>query len=84
MNKMHILDCTLRDGGYCNQWKFGFKNTQKIVQSLIEANINIIECGFLTNQIEYDANVSKYTTLEEIKRILPGKNGEKMFVVMMN
>ena len=29
MNKIQILDCTLRDGGYCNQWEFGYKNTKK-------------------------------------------------------
>ena len=26
MNKINVLDCTLRDGGYCNNWEFGFDN----------------------------------------------------------
>ena len=51
MNKVHILDCTLRDGGYCNQWKFGADNKRKILNGLVNANINIIECGYLTDRV---------------------------------
>ena len=36
---MKILDCTLRDGGYCNQWKFGYENTKKIVAGLCESTL---------------------------------------------
>lgn len=38
MNRVQILDCTLRDGGYCNQWKFGEKNKKIIVNGLCDAN----------------------------------------------
>ena len=41
MNNIQILDCTLRDGGYCNEWRFGFENAKKITQGLLEANIEI-------------------------------------------
>ena len=30
MNIVNILDCTLRDGGYCNNWNFGNKNIRKL------------------------------------------------------
>lgn len=84
MNNIHILDCTLRDGGYCNEWKFGFENSKKIIEGLIEANIDIIECGFITNTTTYDPEVTKFTTLDEIARIIPeNKNGKKI-VAMMN
>lgn len=84
MNTVHVLDCTLRDGGYCNQWQFGFENTREITSGLVEANIDIIECGFLTNNIEYDANVTKYNKLEEIATVIPENRGGKLFVAMMN
>ena len=54
MSKIQVLDCTLRDGGYCNNRRFGFDNERKIVHGLVEANIDIIECGFLMNTVEYD------------------------------
>ena len=25
MQNIHVLDCTLRDGGYVNNWEFGEK-----------------------------------------------------------
>ncbi|HFJ7483054.1 TPA: 3-hydroxy-3-methylglutaryl-CoA lyase, partial [Enterococcus faecium] len=84
MNNVQILDCTLRDGGYCNNWEFGFDNTKKIISGLIESGIEIIECGFLTNKTVYNKNVTKYTTLEELAQIIPEKREGKLFVAMMN
>ncbi|MCM1157450.1 MAG: aldolase catalytic domain-containing protein [Bacteroidales bacterium] len=84
MNKVHVLDCTLRDGGYCNQWRFGYKNIQRIIESLVRAKIDIVECGFLTNCIEYQKDVSKFTTLYEIGTVLPQDRENKIFVAMIN
>ena len=30
--KIELLDCTLRDGGYCNYWRFGTENIPKLLQ----------------------------------------------------
>ena len=49
-----ILDCTLRDGGYVNDWTFGIKNIKKTIRQLKKANIDIIECGFLSNKKVYN------------------------------
>ena len=51
MGRIQVLDCTLRDGGYCNQWKFGYENAKKIISSLVNAGVEIIECGFKTRGI---------------------------------
>lgn len=84
MNRVHILDCTLRDGGYCNQWEFGFINTKKITSGLVETNIDIIECGFLTDRVIYDPEVTKFTTIEQISTVIPKERNGKLFVAMMN
>ncbi len=84
MNKVHVLDCTLRDGGYCNEWQFGFENAKKITDGLTEANIDIIECGFITNKVQYNPDVTKFTTLEEAAKIIPENRDGKIFVAMMN
>ena len=83
MNKIQILDCTLRDGGYCNQWNFGYDNICKITQKLSQAGIDVIECGFLTNKIVYNRDVTKYSTIEEFTGIIP-KGSDKSFVAMVN
>lgn len=84
MNKVHVLDCTLRDGGYCNEWQFGYSNIKKIVEGLVEANVEIIECGFLTNKVEYNPNVTRFPSIEQITPLLPCDREGKIFVAMMN
>lgn len=84
MNTVHVLDCTLRDGGYCNEWKFGFHNAQKITAGLVEANIDVVECGFITNQVNYDKNITRFKTVDQIAQIIPEKHDGKIFVAMMN
>ena len=84
MKSIQVLDCTLRDGGYCNQWKFGKTNITKIIDGLLVANIDIIECGFLTNKVAHDVNISKYNTIEQINSFIPKTKQGKLFVAMIN
>lgn len=46
-SEIKILDCTLRDGGYINDWTFGKENIRSIIDNLALAGIDYIECGFL-------------------------------------
>lgn len=50
MNNIRILDCTLRDGGYINNWEFKDSHIIKILNALSLAKIDIIECGYLSNK----------------------------------
>lgn len=84
MERIKMLDCTLRDGGYCNQWEFGKKNICKIIDGLVESGIEIVECGFLTNKVVYDENVTKYTSMQEVAKVIPKHRGNRLFVCMVN
>lgn len=44
--KVKILDCTLRDGGYCNNWQFDKKEASAMVHALNNAGLDIIELGY--------------------------------------
>ena len=44
-NKINILDCTLRDGSYQNNFQFTKKDNFKISKFLSDAGINFIEIG---------------------------------------
>lgn len=46
-SNIKLLDCTLRDGGYVNNFHFGKENIIKIVNDLSTTNIDMIELGFL-------------------------------------
>ena len=47
VSRIKILDCTLRDGGYLNNWLFGEKTILSILSNLNQCKIDFIECGFL-------------------------------------
>ena len=76
-----ILDCTLRDGGYINDFRFGNTAIKSIVSMLTEANIDIIECGFLEDKPN-DDTVSLFNTVAEIKQILPSNHKKSEYVAM--
>lgn len=84
MSKIKVLDCTLRDGGYCNEWNFGFENTKQIISGLVGSGVEIIECGFLTNKVFYDRNITKFTELEQLRNVVSAKHSEQMYVCMVN
>lgn len=84
MNQIKVLDCTLRDGGYCNSCNFGYENKKKIVRGLVEASIDIVECGFLTNKVEYNVDKTQFTSLEQISEFIPEDREGKLFVALMN
>ena len=48
VGKISLLDCTLRDGGYVNDWKFGNGTMTCVFDRLNEAGVDIIEIGFLS------------------------------------
>lgn len=81
MNKTQILDCTLRDGGYVNDFNFGEAGIRKIIKQLTDANIDIIECGFLED-CDYDPAYSVYDNVEQIKQFIPKERKNSMYVAM--
>ncbi len=84
MEQVKVLDCTLRDGGYCNNWNFGSENIKKIINGLSEANVDIIECGFLTLKESFEKDRSKYNSLSEMVGYLPQKRNNQLYVCMIN
>lgn len=62
-----LLDCTLRDGGYINDWRFGATAISDISSKLIDSNVDIIELGFLKNE---PPNKDR-TVFNSVKQIIP-------------
>ena len=82
MNRISILDCTLRDGGYVNEFKFGNRVIKKIIEKLAKASIDIIECGFMRKG-EHDKDKSLFGSVEEIAEAIGEKNHKLMYVAMI-
>lgn len=82
LNDLKLLDCTLRDGGYVNDWKFGFNSARSIVQLLTKAKIDVIEVGFLRNIDSYDPNVTVCNYIEDLNKLLPDTHSKVMYSAM--
>lgn len=82
MKKSMILDCTLRDGGYINEWNFGKKTIKSILNKLSTSNIDIIECGFLSDVL-FDENKSLFNDLDILAEYIKPKNNDVMYVGMI-
>lgn len=79
---LFLLDCTLRDGGYVNDWKWGYHTAKAIIRALIRANVDIVEVGFLRNVETFDDGITACNTIEELNRFLPEKVGGTIFSAM--
>ena len=78
MKKFNILDCTLRDGGYYNNWNFSKEFINDYLKSIYNSGINFVEIGF--SQIKkqkfkgncYDVNNKLITKLKIPKNLKIG------------
>ncbi len=81
MNSIKLLDCTLRDGGYINDWNFGYHTIKSIIRQLTDSQVDYVEIGFLRN-CEYDRDKTLYNNCKEMMPVLPEKRGNTMFTAM--
>ena len=62
MQDIKILDCTLRDGGYLNNWAFSDNSNIAIENNLYKSNVDFVEAGFLTNKQILPESTTLYNT----------------------
>lgn len=83
MGKKCILDCTLRDGGYVNDWEFGHDKMTEVLERLVAAKINFIEVGFLDDRRKFDINRSIMPNTQAVNTIYGSVNKEKSLLFAM-
>lgn len=83
MNHFKLLDCTLRDGGYVNDWKFGHNTLVNVFERITGAGVDFIEVGFLDQRRPFDIDRSIMPSTECMERIYGGLNRHLTEVVGM-
>ncbi len=81
MGKIALLDCTLRDGGYINDWEFGHDNLVYVFECLAESGVDMIEVGFLDERRMCDCNRSIMPDTDSVRRIF-GKLDKKHAMIL--
>jgi 4-hydroxy 2-oxovalerate aldolase len=74
MSNIKILDCTLRDGGYYNNWEFSVSIVNSYLKALSETGVNYVELGFRSLQNKEFKGPTWYTSDSYIKKIKIPKN----------
>lgn len=83
MGKVNLLDCTLRDGGYINDWRFTFEGAKTIVNKLSKTGIEMIEVGFLKGK-EYDPEKTLFPDTKSFTNVIGEKNPNVSYVGMLD
>ena len=83
MSKIKLLDCTLRDGGYVNDWKFGHDNIESIFERLVEAGVDVIEIGFLDDRRPFDIERSIMPDTDSVEKIYGNLDRKQAQIVGM-
>lgn len=79
--KVKLLDCTLRDGGYINDWRFGEKQIGEIAKCLVDTNVDIIELGFLKKE-PYQRDRSVFCEVSQFAPLIPHKRDGRLYAGM--
>tara|TARA_R110000851_G_scaffold135045_1_gene270436 strand:- start:23974 stop:25587 length:1614 start_codon:yes stop_codon:yes gene_type:complete len=66
---MVFLDCTLRDGGYYNNWDFNSDLVSEYLSAISDAGADIVELGFRTLRKEGFRGASAFTTDDYVRSL---------------
>ncbi len=85
MGKISLLDCTLRDGGYVNDWEFGHNTIVSVFERLVASRVDFIEVGFLDQARDFDMNRSIIPDVKSVSKIYGNLDkGNSMVVGMID
>lgn len=85
MKNVKILDCTLRDGGRIINCAFPNSQIKDIAYRLADANIDVIEVGFLRDakSVNYQGNSTFFTDVDQIRPFVNRKK-DTMYVAFID
>lgn len=83
MDKLKILDCSIRDGGHLNNWRFDKDFVKRYFQAVENSGIDYIELGYRTSQgLMSDSGPWRFTTDELIKEMTSQDSKIKIAVMV--
>ena len=83
MGQIKLLDCTLRDGGYINDWNFGHDTIVSVFEHLVDAGVDIIEVGFIDERRPFDMDRSIMPDTKSVDKIFTDLDKKGSMVVGM-
>ena len=76
--KTKILDCTIRDGGYLNDWRFSATLARELYRAHSKSGVDIIELGFRSSDKYFDPEKHgpwRFTPESVLREVVKGISG---------
>ncbi len=83
MGKVYLLDCTLRDGGYVNDWRFGEETIKGFGKKIAQTGIEMYEVGFIKGD-SYNPDKSVFPDTISITNVIQPKSERLLYVGMLD
>jgi len=83
--KTKILDCTIRDGGYLNDWAFEDTLVRDLYSAVSKSGTDYVEIGFRNSQEYVDTSkLGIWTTTPEnvVERVVKNNSGSKISLMI--
>lgn len=79
-SRLTLLDCTLRDGGYYNQWDFDRSLVSEYLRAMDDSGVDIVEIGFRAMRAEGFHGPYAFST-DDFLRTLPALRRARLGVM---
>ena len=82
--KINILDCTIRDGGYLNDWQFDMHVVRDVYRAVSKAGVDVMEIGFRSSKNAGDFHKYgkwRFSNEELLREAIKDIHGTKLAVM---
>src|SRR3989339_2185206 len=84
-NEIKVLDCTIRDGGYVNNWDFDLKLVRETYRALSKAGVDYVELGYHGTEKYFDVNKYgrfRFSAANNINHVCAGIDGAEVALMV--
>lgn len=81
---LEILDCTIRDGGYVNDWKFSAELVRETYRALSKSGITYVELGFRGSEKFFDPQkygTWRFSSEKDLLEVTKNIHGSKIAIM---
>ena len=83
--QLEVLDCTVRDGGYVNNWDFDKKLVRETYRALSKAGVDYVELGYHGTEKHFDSakyGAFRFCSAEDINAVCAGIDGANVALMV--
>jgi YrbI family 3-deoxy-D-manno-octulosonate 8-phosphate phosphatase len=80
--KLEFLDCTIRDGGYINNWNFTDEEVIECYKAVSKSGYDYFEIGFMRKKYDFSKGKWYSVSEEDLEKVSNSYNGCKIAVMI--